>query len=95
MTAANYQQIVSGKPHLDARIALQEAASSIHVRLVERKHWLTQPVTIEFVQTLASLRQDIEQSAKAFALSGDNNECARKMVELATIDKITTILKNG
>lgn len=92
--SVDYRQIVAGGPLVNAKAVQQMAAETTQARLIERQHWLSLPVTNEILQSLLDMRNDAEQSAKAFALSGDNAECARKIVELAVVDKITTILKN-
>ena len=90
---ASYRDIIAGT--LPANTTQQQGAlESQQARAIERSHWLIQPVTMEILQSLSSMRHDAEQSAKAFALSGSNAECAIKMVEVAMVDKITTILKN-
>jgi len=93
----SYHDIAGGK--LDAKAKQQQADAldlgrSKQALEIERKVWLNMPTTIDFLQQLASLRQELEQCAKNNALLGDNANCAVLVVQMSTIDKITTIAKH-
>lgn len=92
-----YRDIADGK--LADKAKTQQAATldlsrSEQAMAIERKLWLGMPATVEFLQKLASLKQELEQNAKNCALLGDNAKCAVMMVQVSTIDKITTIAKH-
>ena len=75
-----------------ASLAKAESAQALEI---ERQHWLAIPATRDFLSAISLLRDELLQSAKSAALLGDNDKCARMLVQVSSVESVINKAKNG
>lgn len=93
----SYRDLVehTAEKEKSAHEKLVDEATAKQAMEIARKAWLSLPSTIEFLQILSADQKTLDTVAKNAALSGDNDKCARTLVQVATIETVINKAKYG